>query len=285
MKKFIVTLMLLFSSHSMSETVVTFDYLTSKSGSKNQVEAVVRLPENNKNNGALIILHHAGGYSFGTTRQYSEFFSKNGFLTLELKMFETHNQRPSSRVLHGQLMGALNYLATRQDVDPKKISVMGMSLGAYLGMVSATTWFYEEYGGRDHKFNKIVALYPICWFMREALKGQTQGINLFNDLPSNFLGGWQGIPTLMLVAGKDDYDGGKGGECPKYLDEIQDLSQKSRTKIEIYQDATHGWDHGKTYSFPVRGACVGRSNCMNRNVSSPEIVEKGKMDALRFLTE
>lgn len=284
MRLLLVSLLLFFSvKQAVAQSWEKIDYSAGNANEVSQVEALLRTPEGAANRQAVLLLHHAGGFSFNTTRQYAEFLSQRGFLTLELKMFNSHTDRPSTRILHGQVMGALKFLAARPDIDPSKISAMGMSLGAYLAMAAASSWFYEEFKGGDLRFNRLIAVYPICWFMSEGLKGQTQGINLFSDLPSNFLQKWEGVPLLMLVGGKDDYDGGKGEPCPAFIRQLTDERQAKVTQLQMYPTATHGWDHGKTYSFPVRGACLARSNCMNRNVFSPEIVEQGKKDALNFL--
>ena len=285
MRILFLSLLLIFSiKQAAAQSWVKIDYTPGNTAEVSQVEALIRLPEGAANRQAVLLLHHAGGFSFNTTSQYGEFLSQRGFLTLELKMFNAYSDRPSPRVLHAQVMGALKFLAARPDVDPSKISAMGMSLGAYLAMAAGSSWFYDEFKAGDLRFHRLIAVYPVCWIMTEAIKGQTQGINLFSGFPSSFLQKWEGIPLLMLVGGKDDYDGGKGEPCPAFLKQLDDDRQAKVTQLQIYTTATHGWDHGKTYSFPVRGACIGRSNCMNRNVFSPEIVEQGKKDALNFLT-
>jgi len=55
------------------------------------------------------------------------------------------------------------------------------------------------------------------------------------------------------------------------------------TQAKVFMNATHGWDHGKDYSVPVQGGCLGRTNCTNRIVSSPVTVEQGKKAVMNFL--
>lgn len=266
-----------------SQSWVKIKYDTGADTPVQEVEGRLRSAEGASKGQALLILHHGGGFSFNTTQQYGEFYSKRGFVTLELKMFNEHANRPDPITLHGQVMGALKYLAQMPGVDPKKISAMGMSLGAFLTIDATSNWFYEFYKADGLRFKKLVALYPVCWFMSEANKGQTQGISIFRGMPSTFLQQSAGIPMLILAAGKDSYDSLDANACPSFVNSIPDARQAQMTQIVVYPDATHGWDHGKDYSFPVRGGCTGRTSCTNQIIFSPETVEKGKQATLSFL--
>ena len=119
--------------------------------------------------------------------------------------------------------------------------------------------------------------------MTEAAKGQPQGIRPFTGLPSSFLQKWEGIPLLILAAGKDSYDSQDSTACGNFVQNINDPKQAQVTKVEVFENTTHGWDHGKNYSFPVRGGCTGRTNCTNFTIYSPAAVDKGKQSVLSFL--
>ena len=266
-----------------AQTVVNVKYDTGAGTPVQQVEAVLRQADGVANSQALLILHHGGGFSFDTTKQYGEYFSKQGFVTLELKMFHDGRNRPDPITLHGQVMGGLKYLASIQGVNPQKVSAMGMSLGAFLTIDATSSWFYEHYQAGELRFNKLAALYPVCWFMTEANKGQTHDIPIFIGMPKNFLQRSAGIPLLVLGAGKDSYDTLDAEACPTFVKSIPDPRQATLTQVVVYPNATHGWDHGRNYNFLVRGGCTGRTNCTNYIVSSPETVEKGKQAVLAFL--
>ena len=278
----------LFSMATVSawaQSWVKVDYHTGAGTPVQQVEAVFRAAEGSPNGQALLILHHAGGFGFNTTQQYGEFFSKHGFATLELKMFNDTSHRPDPVTLHGQMMGGLKYLSQLPGIDPRKVSALGMSLGAFMTIDAASTWFYDHYQAGQLRFDKLIALYPVCWFMSEATRGQTHGLPPFEGLPKTFLQSWANIQMLILAAGKDSYDTLDANACPAFVKSIQDPRQAKITRVQVYPNATHGWDHGKDYSFPIRGGCTGRTHCTNRIVSSPETVELGKQAALAFLTE
>ena len=287
MKTLIVGLCFVLATISTrAQTWVKVDYDTGVGTSINQIGAVLRTPAEGTFNGqALLILHHAGGFSFNTTQQYGEFFSKRGFVTLELKMFNDHNSRPSPIELHGQMMGGLKYLSQVSGVDPAQVSAMGLSLGAFMTVDAAGQWFYEHYGAGSLRFKKLMALYPSCWITTAAAAGKADGIPLYKGMPNNFLEKWAHIPLLILAGGKDSYDSEDPNACPSFAKGISDTKQAAITQVTVYPNATHAWDHGRNYSFPIWGGCTGRTNCTNRIVFSPETVELGKQAVLSFLLQ
>ncbi len=278
-------LFILSCTSAYSQTTIKIDYNTGAGTPVQQVEAVFRPAKGVANGQALLILHHGGGYSYNTTQQYAELYSSKGFATLELIMFRTRT--PSTVIdpitLHGQVMGGLKYLSQVPGVDRKKVSAMGMSMGAFLTINFTSAWFYEHYEAGDLRFDKLIALYPVCWMMTEAAKGQTQDIGIFKGLPNTVLQKSAEIPLLILAAGKDSYDTMDPNACPTFAKSIVNPSQAAMTRVEVFPNATHGWDHGRDYSFPIRGQCTGRTSCTNRIVSSPETVEQGKQAVLSFL--
>ena len=248
-----------------------------------QVEGVLRKPAGTPNGHALLILHHGGGFSFNTTQQYGEFFAQRGFVTLELKMFDVTSAAPPPLVLRGHMMGGLKYLAQMPGIQ--QVSAMGMSLGSFLTIDATSSWFYNHYQAGDLRFHKLVALYPVCWFYSEAVQGKAADIRIFTGMPPDHLQRLEGIPLLILAAGRDSYDALDANACPDFVKRIPDPKQAERTQVVVYPEATHAWDHGRNYSFPVRGGCKGRSDCTNHIISSPDTVEKGKQATLGFLLE
>ena len=274
----------LIASLSMAQTLVKVQYHTEVGAPAQEVDAVLRLPAEGTANGqALLILHHAGGFRFNTTEQYGDFFSRHGFVTLELKMFNESKDQPAPLVTRGQMMGGLKYLSQSQGV--RSVSAMGMSLGAFLTLDASTSWFYERYPSEGRRFHKLAALYPVCWFYSEAVKGTGGDLRPFAGIPANYFQRFEAIPLLILAAGKDGYDGLDATACPTFVQNIPDPRQAALTQVEVFSDATHGWDHGMTYGFQVWGGCKGRTNCFNRIVSNPAAVEKGKHKLLEFLKQ
>lgn len=284
MKKFIASFFLFLAmSSTWSQTWIKVNYDTGPGSTVQQVEGLFRDAESHSNGHALLILHHGGGFSFNTTQQYGEFFSKRGFITLELKMFDISNAAPDPLVLRGQMMGGLKHLS--QIAGVKHVSAMGMSLGAFMTIDATSSWFYDHYQAGDLRFHKLAALYPVCWFYEEAAKGKAGDIRPFNGIPGNYFQRFASVPLLILAAGKDSYDGMDANACPSFVKSIPDSRQAQITQVVVYPNASHGWDHGKDYSFTVRGGCKGRTTCINRITYSPETVEQGKQAVLSFLTQ
>jgi dienelactone hydrolase len=260
---------------------VAFPYAT-PSGVSGTVQALVRKPADGASGQAMVLLHHAGGFDTGTTTQYAELFQQKGFTTLELKMFDNPGRRPSPSVIYAMVAAALRHLSEQPDIRADRISAVGLSLGASLTVNATSKWFYEHHRLGNLRFHRLAALYPVCWIMSEALRGRVDGIPFFDWMPSDYLQSFAGVPLLILAAGRDGYNGLDPQSCPDFVKAIPDEGQARRTQVKVYPEATHGWDHGRTYEFNVVGACAGRTNCRNRNVSSPETVARGKDDLIAF---
>lgn len=266
---------------ALAQESVTIQY-TEHNGSKQQVEAVLRLPSTLTDKRAVIVLHHAGGWLQGTTQQYGELFQRNGVISLDLKMFD---QRPDNPQKHlAQVFGAVNYLAARTDVDPSKISVMGLSYGGAISLYAATAWAHSTYAASGVKLRSVAALYPTCFFHDGLAKGDPRMIRRMGSFgfPGDFYDRWSGIPAKIYIGGKDDYESQDPLSCSSFVSAVKDEAQRKLFAVEVYPEAKHGWDHGRTYSFYEPGACKGRG-CQNTNQSDPELTERVKENLLEFL--
>lgn len=268
-----------------AKETVTLDYVV-PGDAAGKVSAILRKPASDANGQALLILHHGGGFKPGTTTQYADLFTSRGFTTLELRMFDSPGDvRPPPIALYAMMAAALKYLAQQPGIQPEKVSAMGLSLGAFMTISATSNWFYERHELGKLRFHRLAAVYPVCWMMTEATKGQTQGLAAFSGMPPNFLQRFAGVPLLILAGGKDNYDGSNPSACPDFAKSIPDDRQAQLTQVKVYPEATHGWDHGYTYNFIAFHSCAIRTTCRNFNVSSPVTVEKGKQDLLTFLTQ
>jgi dienelactone hydrolase len=268
---------------ALAQSAVTWEYEL-PSGLPGQAQGVLRIPTEGRNGHAMLLLHHSGGFDRGTTAQYAALFQQRGFLTLELRLFDRPENRPVAPVMYAMTASALMFLSRQPGVQADKVSAIGLSMGAFMAIVGASSWFYAEHNLGDARFHKLAALYPVCWSASEISKGHTEGLPHVAGLPSNFLQSFAGVPLLILAAGRDDYDGRNPRACLDFAASMRDTRQSSITQVKVYAEASHGWDHGRTYDFMVWGGCVGRTNCRNRNVHSPEHTERGKQDLLAFFS-
>ena len=100
--------------------------------------------------------------------------------------------------------------------------------------------------------------------------------------PQDFYDTWIKAPIAIFIGGKDDYESRDPKSCDSFVSSIKDEAQRSKTTVRLYPDATHGWDHGRTYSFQEPFACKWQG-CRNTNQSDLEVTERAKSDLLNFL--
>ncbi len=104
-------------------------------------------PETSKPSPALILLHGSGGAASHWLDRFAPALLQFGFATYAPHYFEkTGTERASAEtILDGKhfpawlsaVQDAIDYVASRPSVDPQRIGVIGVSLGAYLAMALA----------------------------------------------------------------------------------------------------------------------------------------------------
>lgn len=227
-------------------------------------------------------MHGAGGFEAGTTKQYGELFSKNGYVSLELEMFKSKPDTPMKHL--AQLFGAIDFLAKRPDVDKSQISLVGQSYGGSIALYAGTAWANREFNKDNIKIRSIAALYPTCFFHeRLATQDERTTKRMVNfGFPADFYASWVNMPIKIFVGSRDDFENKDPNSCQNFVSALKDGAQQKNIQVEVLKNATHGWDHGRTYSFNHPLACKG-SGCENTNESNPAITQKVKEDLLKFL--
>lgn len=229
---------------------------------------------------AVVVLHHGGGWDAQTTKQYATLLNANGYITAETVMFRSRMQPSHFQV--PKVFATLKHLASMSDVDSSRIAVMGLSAGAFQSIYAVSDWATQKYGG-GHKFASAVAFYPACWIIKKLYQNDL-GRFKNSNYPDDFLNKFTGAPLTILAGGKDDYDNKKPTMCAEAVELMPDAKQRSMTKVHVFENATHGWDHGQTYSFHEPLACEGRG-CTNTNKSDPATTEAGKSMLLNILRD
>jgi dienelactone hydrolase len=282
MRKISLIVLYFYMSISQAQEVVTYKY-SNHEGKTQSVEAIMRKPVGASNDRAIVILHHSGGFSTGTTSQYAEFFSYKGYTTLEPRMYNTPSQRQDTAEHLSQAMGGLKFLATQPGVDKEKISVMGLSFGSFLAVFAGTEWATQTFTEGKLKFNKIAPLYAVCWLLEKGAKKELGTLrNKF--FPIDMYDKWSHVPLKFFVGSEDNYDDKDPKTCPNFIEAIPDAKQRSLSSVNVYK-ATHGWDQ-QTSTFFATGACKGKGRgCNNTNQSNPEVTAKVKEDLLKFIDE
>jgi len=246
-------------------------------------EAVLRKPVSTNTANrlpAVIVLHDGGGWSTERTRQYADLFTANGYATLEPRLYYDDKAPRTNKQDLASLYGALSYLAEQPAIDKNRVYIVGMSAGAMLGILAKTKMADETFNRSGTQFRAIASLYPVCWLFSATIDGKPQGV--FADFTAQDMRNWQATPIRLFVPEFDDYDDRDARTCENFIAKIPNEQARSSFSIELYTGATHGWDHGRTYSFHAAGACKGRG-CVNTNQSNPAVTQQVYKDVLEFL--
>jgi dienelactone hydrolase len=226
---------------------------------------------------AVVLLHSAWGWSDeGVTGKYAEALSKAGFIALEVHMFaNSAGMKQGGPVAYlPYAFGALKYLVSRPDVDPRRIGVAGYSFGGLLAFVAATTWATERFSAGGSRFAAYAPFYPICWIVKANAKGRQ------SPVPTEAWRKWTGAPVRIYAGALDDYDDKDPGACQDAVDSLPE-DQRKAFSVRVFPNATHGWDQTKSASFFEKLACKGRG-CNNANRQNPEATEESIKDLIGF---
>jgi dienelactone hydrolase len=230
---------------------------------------------------AVILLHSAWGWAdahegVGT---YAAALSRSGFAVLELHMFANAGAiKPGGPTAYlPELFGALKYLASRQEVDPRRIAVAGYSFGGVMALTAATTWAAGKYGGDSLRFAAHAPFYPICWVLKANAKGRK------SPVPADAWLQWTGAPVRIYAGALDDYDDRDANACQDAVDSLPEAQRKAFS-VRVFPEATHGWDQPRDARFFEKLGCKGRG-CSNTNTPNPEATRQSVEDLISFLSK
>jgi dienelactone hydrolase len=248
-----------------------------------KTEAVLRKPVSTNSANrlpAVIVLHDGGGWSTERTRQYADLFTANGYVTLEPRLYYDDKAPRTNKKDLASLYSALDYLAKQPNVDRNRIYVIGMSAGAMLGILAKTQMADKAFNRSGTQFRAIASLYPVCWLFSATIEGEPPRV--FSDFTVTDLSNWQATPIRLFIPEFDDYDDRDARTCENFIAKIPSEKERQSFSVTIYPGASHGWDHGRTYSFQTSAACKGKG-CVNTNQSNPAVTQQGYKDVLEFL--
>lgn len=194
----------------------------------------LRLPVSDHQQPAVVILHGSAGVD---TRgvYHAAALNEAGIATLEPDLWSPRallggtgpSGRPQSVVeTLPDAFGALNYLASRADIDAHRIGVMGFSWGGVLSMLTATRPYCERYlEAGAPRFAAHAPFYPVCW--------------TYNTVPGHEFVELTGAPIFIQSGARDDYD--RPDTCEQMVAALPEAARRCIT-YKIYPDATHAFD-------------------------------------------
>ena len=156
---------------------------------------------------AVLILHGSSGVD-ARGDFHEAALNAAGIATLQIDMWEARGvasaaERPKAPILTlPDAFSALAYLASRAEIDPQRIGVLGFSWGGVNAMAAAERAYVGMFGA-GRQFKAHVAHYPVCY----AYNNPVPGLPPPAQMGTQFVH-LTGAPVLIQVGSLDDYDNG-----------------------------------------------------------------------------
>src|SRR5262245_11495090 len=179
-------------------------------------------PDGNGPFPAVVLLAPCGGVT-AHMGDWAEWLKDQGYVALVVDSFTPRGARnacqggiPSPSAVGRDAVDGLVYLRTLPFVDAKRVAVMGWSHGGAAALDASGRpglWFGP---GEQPAFRAAVAFYPPCQFLSDDTR----------------------TPTLLLLAGRDDWT--PIGPCLA----LGELARRRDRPVswEVYPDAQHAFD-------------------------------------------
>jgi len=218
-----ISISILFTSSLSARDTVSFAAADIDGGQSigPEVRGALNLPDGSGPFPAVVLLPHCHGFqSRNVQNDWPDVLNENGYATLTVDSFGPQGQdtceglpRAESRTKQATYaVGALNFLASRNDIDPKSIGVMGFSEGAFVinNMIAPAS----SQRGWSNKFSAAVSAYGGC-----------RRLNLHKP---------EDVPIMILAP---EYDKRLVGLC------ISTAAASSHIHLHVLEGAYHGFDN------------------------------------------
>jgi dienelactone hydrolase len=205
-----------------------------------QLSGTLYLPENATGPSPAIVLCHGTVGIDMRNEFYREPLLKEGIAVFDVDfmtgIYTSTTDRPGIDTFMPMAFAALKELRKLPTIDPKRIGIMGFSLGGAITLRSSLEDARKQWMGDGKGFAVHVGFYPVCKvFIPVAEKSS----------------GLTGAPMIVLFGSKDSYGDGKAAF------ELKDLLQnKFNFKLLLveYPGASHGFNRNApsmTYFDPA----------------------------------
>jgi len=180
---------------------------------------------------AVVLVHGSYGVD-GRGASLAAVLNGGGIATLEIDLWAPRGVRqPLDRPSHAaetlpDAFGALRFLASRPDIDARRIGIAGFSWGGVVSLLSATRRYAEEIAGVDgERFAAHAPFYPVCW--------------AYNRRPGYEVRDLTGAPVLIQAGALDTYDRPTG--CQEMVAALPEADRR-HVRVIVYPGATHAFD-------------------------------------------
>ena len=178
---------------------------------------------------AVVILHGAAGVQSVRELTYGQQFAARGVAALVVDVFAARRERASGfidRLLEiteamflADAYAALDHLAARPEIDPRRIALIGFSYGGMVAIYAAYAQVAERYAPGGPRFAAHVAFYAPC-------------IAEFEDSRAT------GAPLMMLYGGRDALVDPQ--RCARVAEQLE--AGGAEVQTVVYPEAVHQWD-------------------------------------------
>lgn len=252
-----------------SSTGAKMDFVSLDTSQSYKVSGTLYLPENAPGPVPAIVLVH------GTTGiDMRGAFYRDAILSAGIAIFEVdfksgiYNSamdRPKIDTFVPLAFAALKELRKLSAIDPKRIAIMGFSMGGHISLETSMENNVKRWMGDDKGFAAFATFYPVCKpFIRELLESQSK---------------LTGAPMIIFYGTEDAYGEGTGvPELKRFLAWKYNFNLNT---VE-YQGATHGFNRNApavTYPDP---AAIGGKGYMTWN---PDAANDSVSKVVAFLRE
>lgn len=178
---------------------------------------------------AVVMLHGAAGVLYPREMTYARQFARMGVAALVVDAFGARRDRANGFVdrlmeitetmLVADAYAALRYLASRGDVDPRRVALIGFSYGAMAAVFAAYEQVAETIAPEGPRFAGHVAYYGPC-------------LARFRDVRTT------GAPVLMM-SGENDAIVDRA-RCEEIKGDLE--TGGSAVRMVVFEGAYHQWD-------------------------------------------
>lgn len=181
----------------------------------------------------IVLVHYCTGLLGSTAFWVSEAI-KNGFAIFVQDSYSPRNLTRCDQPAANQMRGTkdahdiLLLLQSIPQVDAKRIGLLGMSWGGWIGQLSASPSLVKHVGS-SARFGAIAAMYTNCHrYARGATNAEIETLRPDTDRP-----------LLMLLGGADGIT--PIGKCVAMLEGMK--AKGAPVDWHVYPEAGHTWDH------------------------------------------